>query len=186
MGNVSVYPVYVIPGRELKLASGMTDRTVQSHNTGAAGPGRRAGPTTMRREQESPPIWGNAGRQKCAPRASAGRPAMHSDSGRNSCWAKDLCDFRSLWREPAISPQCPHNVPTCAPSARVPIKRRWIKPLGLLLASQQLACQVESGRFARRRQAASPCRAAQRGLRELGVMGFKYTRPAQAGLWAGR
>src|SRR6266567_3512951 len=46
----------------------------------------------------------------------------------------------------------PFEVPTCTLLARVPIKRRWIRPLGLLLAASllqpfglQLGCCVQDG-----------------------------------------
>src|SRR5215467_13972574 len=51
----------------------------------------------------------------------------------------------------------PGAVPTCAPLVRVPIKRRRIKPLGHLLASFRACLPGGKWRFARRRQAASPC-----------------------------
>src|SRR5262245_3435108 len=56
-------------------------------------------------------------------------------------------------------------LPTCTPPARVPIKRRWIEPLGLLLAEWRAAGSPAAARRrlpcrapARARQAAAPRR----------------------------
>src|SRR5258705_10044294 len=64
------------------------------------------------------------------------------------------------------------RMPTCAPWARVPIKRRWIKPLGPLLAGRRAA---GSPAAARRRLRVG--RWSERG----GPYADEFSQPAQAG-----
>src|SRR5262249_15721375 len=67
--------------------------------------------------------------------------AAKTQDGQTICATFDRCDID------------PH-LPTCARLARVPIERRWITPLGPLLAGGERPVR-------RRRQAASPCRGAE-------------------------
>src|SRR5207302_13811 len=95
--------------------------------------------------QNRPGVLGDVGFEKRDPHGQARDRPANGDNRENLRQPQHLCDFWSLWRGA-----------TCALLARVPIKRRRIEPLGLLLATQLL--------HARWRAAGSPA-AARRRLR---------------------
>ena len=121
--------------------------------------------------QNRPGVLGNVGLVECDRHDAARRPYAIRDGRQNLRQAKDLCDFWSFPRRP-----------TCAPLARVPIKRRRIDRLASCLQlNLQLTVQLTPGMQddpwdARWRTAGSPA-AARRRLR-VGGVGGDPRRPA--------
>src|SRR5262249_40897704 len=104
---------------------------------------------TLRRAKESARSAAHGPRQPVKNNLAARSRGAHQSS------AKSMLPKGFMWV--LIIVPAGAAVPTCAPLVRVPIKRRRIKPLGLLLASLRACLPSGKWRFARRRQAASPC-----------------------------